>query len=175
MVDFIFLELVKGRDTLELGIKRIGKGLVRVVGLAIEQRRRLCVYVCVCISLVDLGLEAVYSIDKGLSAIMACRMGTWYVLLLEIAVGNVVVAPVRHRIELQAVRELHVVGLAKLLELLGSLVEVLVPALTLALAVFVGRGIEGLELKGLIGRAVTIERGKRVHGGRVVGGDYGNK
>lgn len=43
------------------------------------------------------------------------------VLLLEVAVCDVVVAPVRHRIELQAVGELHLVGLAKLLELLPSL------------------------------------------------------
>ena len=43
------------------------------------------------------------------------------VQFLEIAVGDVVAAPVRHRIELQAVRELHLVGLAKLLELLASL------------------------------------------------------
>ena len=74
------------------------------------------------------------------------------------------VAPVRNGIELQAVGELHVVGLAKLLELLGSL------AVELVLALCVGRGIEGLELKGLIGRAVTEGRGKSVHGGRVVGG-----
>ena len=40
------------------------------------------------------------------------------VLLLQVAVGNIVVAPVRHRIELQAVGELHLFGLAKLLELL---------------------------------------------------------
>jgi hypothetical protein len=43
------------------------------------------------------------------------------VLLLQVAVCDVVVAPVRHRIELQAVGELHLVGLAKLLELLPSL------------------------------------------------------
>jgi hypothetical protein len=44
-----------------------------------------------------------------------------YVLLFEVAVCDVVVAPVWHRIELQAMRELHFVGLAKLLELLPSL------------------------------------------------------
>jgi len=43
------------------------------------------------------------------------------VLLLEVAVCDVVVAPVRHRIELQAVGELHLFGFAKLLELLPSL------------------------------------------------------
>jgi hypothetical protein len=42
------------------------------------------------------------------------------VLFLQIAVGDIVVAPVRHRVELQAVGELHFVGLAKLLELLPS-------------------------------------------------------
>ena len=42
------------------------------------------------------------------------------VLFLEVAVCDVVVAPVRHRIKLQAVGELHLVGLAKLLELLPS-------------------------------------------------------
>jgi hypothetical protein len=47
--------------------------------------------------------------------------GDFDVLLLEVAVGNVVVAPVRHRIELQAVGELHLVGFAELLELHPSL------------------------------------------------------
>jgi hypothetical protein len=44
-----------------------------------------------------------------------------HVLLLEVAVCNVMVAPVWHCIKLQAVRELHLFGLAKLLELLPSL------------------------------------------------------
>lgn len=41
--------------------------------------------------------------------------------LLEVAVGNVVVAPVWDCIELQAVGEFHLVDLAKLLKLLPSL------------------------------------------------------
>ena len=36
---------------------------------------------------------------------------------LEVAVGDVVVGPIRHRIELNAVRELHLVSLAKFPEL----------------------------------------------------------
>jgi hypothetical protein len=43
------------------------------------------------------------------------------VLLLQVAVCDVVIAPVGNRIELQAMRELHLVGLAQLLELLPSL------------------------------------------------------
>jgi hypothetical protein len=41
------------------------------------------------------------------------------ILFLEIAVGNIVVAPIGHRVKLQAVRELHLVGFAKLLKLLA--------------------------------------------------------
>jgi hypothetical protein len=43
------------------------------------------------------------------------------ILLLEVAVGNIVVAPIGHRVKLQAVGELHLVGFAKLLELLAPL------------------------------------------------------
>jgi hypothetical protein len=53
-----------------------------------------------------------------------------HVLLLEVAVCNTVAALVRHRIELQAVRELHLIGLAKLLERLLSLL--IPPALLLS-------------------------------------------
>lgn len=51
-----------------------------------------------------------------------------YVQFLEIAIGDVVAAPVGDRIELQAVGELHLVGLAKPLELLPS------PSLALSLS-----------------------------------------
>jgi hypothetical protein len=54
------------------------------------------------------------------------------VQFLEIAVGDIMAAPVWHSIELQAMRELHLVRLAKLLELLASLslaVGFLVPSL----------------------------------------------
>ncbi len=43
------------------------------------------------------------------------------VLLLEIAVSDVVVTPVGHRVELQAMGKLHLVGLSKLLKLLPPL------------------------------------------------------
>lgn len=77
------------------------------------------------------------------------------------------VAPVGHGIKLQAVRELHVIGLAKLLELLASLL--LSPgAVVLSGLEGVGRGCEVLKLKGLVGRTVTEWGGKGVHGGRVV-------
>ena len=80
------------------------------------------------------------------------------------------VAPVRHCIELQAVGELHLVGLAKLLELLPSL---LFP-LGLPPCLCWGR-VEWLKLKGLDGRSVTV-RAQGVQGGglRVVEGVLGS-
>jgi hypothetical protein len=78
------------------------------------------------------------------------------------------VAPVRHGIELQTVGELHVVGLAKLLELLAS------QLLSLGVVAAAGRRAsvcgERVKLKGLGGRTVTKWGGKSVHGGRVVEG-----
>ena len=74
-------------------------------------------------------------------------------VLLEIAVGDVVVAPVGHSIKLQTVRELHLFGLAKLLELLPSLL------FSLALPVRLFRAcVEFLELYSLGGRSVTVRR-----------------
>jgi hypothetical protein len=70
-----------------------------------------------------------------------------------------VVAPVWHCVELQAVGELHLVGLAKLLELLPSL---LLP-LAFLWRLFWGC-IEFLKLKGLGGRSVTVRR-QDVQGG----------
>lgn len=76
-----------------------------------------------CVFLVDLRLEAVDAVKSRPSALTATI--TWCcvsdVLLLEVAIGNVVIAPVGYRVELQAVGELHLVGLAQLLELLPSL------------------------------------------------------
>lgn len=69
------------------------------------------------------------------------------------------VAPVRHCIKLQAVGELHLVGLAKLLELLPSLLF----SLGLPRCLFWGC-VELLELKGLDGRSVTV-RAQGVQGG----------
>jgi len=48
---------------------------------------------------------------------IATRIGG-NIQLLEIAIGDIVAAPVGHRVELQAVGELHLVGLKKLSELL---------------------------------------------------------
>jgi hypothetical protein len=70
-----------------------------------------------------------------------------------------VVAPVWHCVELQAVGELHLVGLAKLLELLPSLL--LPPAFPRRL---VWKCVEFLKLKGLGGRSVTVRR-QDVQGG----------
>lgn len=86
------------------------------------------------------------------------------VLLLEVAVGNVVVAPVRHRIELQAVGKLHLFCLAKLLELLPSLPIPL--ALTCALLCCICALIQLLELEalGALNVAVVaevVQRGRR--------------
>lgn len=76
------------------------------------------------------------------------------VLLLQVAVGHVVVTPVRYRIELQAVGELHLVGFAKLLELLPSL------ALPLALKRprWVASFLSGefVELESLLGQAGAV-------------------
>jgi hypothetical protein len=77
------------------------------------------------------------------------------ILLLEVAVGNIVVAPVGDRIELQTVGELHLVGLAKLLELLAPL----------AISFPLGRTCGGLlvvlgkfgKLYGLLARVVTVK------------------
>jgi hypothetical protein len=79
-----------------------------------------------------------------------------------------VVAPVWHCIELQAVGELHLFGLAKLLELLPSL---LVP-LGLLRCVFWGC-VKLLKLKGLDRRSVTVpSQGVQGGGLRVVEGAY---
>jgi len=94
-------------------------------------------------------------------------------LLLEVAVGNVVVAPVRHRIELQAVRELHLVCLAKLLELRPSLARPLgVPSLSAGSSCVVR---ELLELECLCRGTVTVWRdaGHRGCRGGVAGGGAG--
>ena len=82
-----------------------------------------------------------------------------HILLLEVAVGNIVVAPVWHCIKLQAVGELHLFGLAKLLELLPSLLFPLgFPRC------FCWGCVEWLKLKGLDGRSVTV-RAQGVQGG----------
>lgn len=86
------------------------------------------------------------------------------VLFLEIAVSNVVIAPVWHSIELQAVGELHVVGLAELLELLPPLSGVL----RFVCSVLKGRYrtsslVYFLELKGLAGPNI-VGGGQRVQG-----------
>lgn len=48
---------------------------------------------------------------------IATRIGG-NIQLLEIAIGDIVAAPVGHRVELQAMGELHFVGLQKLRKLL---------------------------------------------------------
>lgn len=73
------------------------------------------------------------------------------VLLLEVAVCNVVVAPVGHRIKLQAVGKLHLVGLAKLLELLPSLL--FSPVLPCPRASSLCVGAEFLKLEALSARS----------------------
>jgi hypothetical protein len=84
------------------------------------------------------------------------------VLLLQVAICDIVVAPVWHCIELQAMGELHLFGFAKLLELLPSL------ALSLALgrpcwvAALLCRIF--VELEGLLGRSVAVGC-KAVQGG----------
>jgi hypothetical protein len=79
-----------------------------------------------------------------------------------------VVAPVRHRIELQAVRELHLVGFAKLLELLPSLPGA--PALLRSLGCWVCALGEVVELKSL-GVLDAAKAGGGVQGGRLCGGE----
>ena len=72
------------------------------------------------------------------------------------------VAPIWHRIELQAVRELHLLGFAKLLELLPSL------ALSLALlCLYWVASRKFVELEGWVDRAVT-KGCKAVQGGNWV-------
>jgi hypothetical protein len=88
----------------------------------------------------------------------------WNVLLLQVAVCDVVVAPVRHRIELQAVRKLHLFCLAKLLELLPPLSIPL--AFTCALACCRCAPIQLLELEAL-GVELNVTRvAEGVQGGR---------
>jgi hypothetical protein len=85
-----------------------------------------------------------------------------HVLLFQIAVGDIVVAPVGHCIELQAVGELHLFGFTKLLELL--------PSLALSLGFWRPYWVAALrcrifvELEGLFGRAVAVGC-KAVQGG----------
>ena len=87
---------------------------------------RICVTgIDIGVLLVDRSLEVVYPRIGRVSlswegGTIAPVVGS-YALFLEVAVCDVVVAPVGHRIELQAVGKLHLVGLAKLLELLPPL------------------------------------------------------
>jgi hypothetical protein len=79
-----------------------------------------------------------------------------HVQLLEIAVGNVVVAPVRNGVELDAVGELHLVLLLEPAALLGPLDVVLALAFPDGVAVLLCRGGVFDELN-LVGR--VVERG----------------
>jgi hypothetical protein len=73
----------------------------------------------------------------------------WNVQLLQIAVGNVMAAPVRHSIELDAVRELHLVLVVKPLSLLCPLgLSLQIPRVSL-LALFYALVVGKLELFGI--------------------------
>jgi hypothetical protein len=124
----ILLDLVEGDYPFQFGIESISEDFVRVVGISIEEWGRLGVDVGM--FLVDLGFEAVYSggrVSANIAPTINTSLSGLHILFLEVAVCDVVVAPIGHGIELQAVGELHLVGLAKLLKLLPSLPFPLVP------------------------------------------------
>ena len=104
--DFALLQLVEGVNLLNLGIKGACKCGVRIV-VRREERGRFGVGRCGG-GLMDGFLEGVNAVEVALATLIVVRLsyraGSQ---LLEIAVGDVMAAPIRHRIELDRVGELH--------------------------------------------------------------------
>lgn len=87
------------------------------------------------------------------------RVCAIHLQLLEVAVGNIMAAPIRNSIKLNAVRELHLVLCFNPLALAGSL---LLPSLLLVLCVFAGSDVAELVEFVCVDTAVSLDDNEAV-------------